>query len=176
MVQIHKTQKKLREAKFFFSCLCERAGSTNLESEELDFYLSAFITAGRSVTLVLQKEQKELYDTWFPEWKNTQAAQDQELLSFMNDQRVKVIHKLGTETEIELKYVPVSKLKKEQRAHPAYGIHWWGPPDLPEPRVGTQECFFERDGTKEEVRQTCKQYIELLERLVKDFSSRFSMS
>ena len=173
MTQILKTLKKLREAKFFFRCLCQKAGSLSLENEEFDFYLSAFISASRSVTFVLQAEQNKLYDIWLPEWMSAQTTEDQELLDFMNAQRVKVIHESGAETKTELEYVPVSKLNMGQRSHPVCGIHWSGPPGTPEPRLGTHIYFFERDGTKEKATQTCSQYIQLLERLVQDFSSRF---
>ncbi len=48
MAQIPKIQKKLREAKFFYRHVCDKERALNLESEELEFYLSAFLSAGRS--------------------------------------------------------------------------------------------------------------------------------
>lgn len=169
MPQIAKTQKKLRETRFFFNCLLNKNRSTNLEIEEFDFYLSAFLSAGRSVTFVLQAEEKELYDSWFPRWKASQTHEDQKLLNFINEQRVEALHRLGAEAKTDIEYIPLSKVNNSQRKHPAYGFHWWGPPGTPEPRIGQQVYYFERDGTKKEVISVCKHYIELIEKLVKDF-------
>ena len=71
MTCIPETHRKLREAKFFHAHLVERKGKVRQmqhipemidDMEKFGFYVSAFLSAGRSVTLVLQNEQKELYD------------------------------------------------------------------------------------------------------------------
>ena len=62
MAEIPKTLKKLREARFFLAKMTKDSRSTKLAGEDFDFYLSAFLSAGRSVTLVLQVEQQDLYD------------------------------------------------------------------------------------------------------------------
>ncbi len=169
MPQIAKTQKKLREARFFFNCLLNKNRLTNLEAEEFDFYLSAFLSAGRSVTFLLQAEEKGLYDSWFPKWKTSQTLEDQKLLYFINEQRVEAVHRLGAEAKTDIEYIQLSKIRNSQRRHPAYGFHWWEPPGTPEPKIGQQVYYFERNGTKKEVISVCKHYIELIERLVKDF-------
>lgn len=173
-MQISKTQNKLLEAKFFFRCLHDKEKITNLETKEFDFYLNAFLSAGRSVTFVLQTEQKKLYDSWFPKWKAAQTVQDQKLLNFMNGQRVEAVHRLGADVQEKLEYVPLSKVNAGQGKHPAYGFHWWGPHGITEPSIGQRAYCFEIDGTKKEVILTCKHYLEILERMMQDFASTFS--
>ena len=66
MVALEATRLKLAEAKFFYRKLAQ--AHKRLISEEpgsFGFYLSAFLSAARSVTLVLQAERKAQYDMWF---------------------------------------------------------------------------------------------------------------
>jgi hypothetical protein len=66
---IAATERTLSEAQFFLQCL--RAESTKPvrnEPEAFSFYLSALLSAARSVTFALQFEEKEKDDAWFPEW------------------------------------------------------------------------------------------------------------
>ena len=70
MAAIPKTLKKLCETRFFLARMQEAPRSTRLEWEDFEFYLSAFLSAGRSVTWVLQVEQKALYDAQYGPWEN----------------------------------------------------------------------------------------------------------
>ena len=66
---IEATQRKLREANFFLQRLIDESQrSVRNEPEAFLFYLRAFLSAARSATLVLQKEEKQRYDAWFPKW------------------------------------------------------------------------------------------------------------
>ena len=66
-------------------------GSVNPESvnpgsvsEEFWFELSAFLSAARSITFVLQSESKEAYDAWFPNWCDGLKTEERALLKSMN--------------------------------------------------------------------------------------------
>jgi hypothetical protein len=60
---IDATQRKLREAQFFLRKLHEESRRlARNDPEESAFYLSAFLSAARSVTFALQAEEKEKYD------------------------------------------------------------------------------------------------------------------
>ena len=172
MVEIPQTQKKLRETQFFFQHLHDKEMEHSLEhSEEFDFFLSAFVSSGRSVTFALQAEQKEAYDRWFPGWKNSLTEKDQDLLSFMNNQRVAEVKKKGAKVHTEIELVPLTEVRTRGESHPAYGIHWFAPPGTPPLEIGKRVNYFEVGATKQEVVTTCKRYLELLEKLVKDFSA-----
>jgi hypothetical protein len=62
---IKATQRKVSEARFFHRLLVrdhEKAGWN--EPEAFEFYLSAFLTAARSVVLLLRENEVEWFDTW----------------------------------------------------------------------------------------------------------------
>ena len=105
MAQIPATRKKLREARFFLEKLRDEVKSIPRDPELFEFYLSAFLSAGRSVTFVLQAEEKDKYDTWYRSWVQALPPEDRQVLALMNEQRV-----------------PTGS-----RAHPAYGFHWHAP-------------------------------------------------
>jgi hypothetical protein len=174
-VGILKTEKKLREAKFFLGWMGNAAKSMDMEREDFEFYLSAFLSAGRSVTFVLQVGDKARYDAWFPGWKSALPDSDQELLQFMNDQRVSELHQLGAAVEGVIEEVPMSVIERDRdHTHPAYGPHLFGihqgdPPGIPEPTMGRRAHYFNAGGVREKAIETCKRYAGLLEKLVQDF-------
>ncbi len=68
---IPATQRKLREAQFFYRRLVSaRQEPWKHETEAFSFYFSAFLSAARSVPWVLQNEQKEEYEAWKPRWED----------------------------------------------------------------------------------------------------------
>jgi hypothetical protein len=56
MAEIPQTLKKLREARFFLALMKNTAKLTNFEREDFEFYLNAFLSAGRSVTFCLSSD------------------------------------------------------------------------------------------------------------------------
>lgn len=76
------------EANFFLEKLKE-----DCSSNHFDFYLSAFISAARSVTFMMQKEYK-YHDGW-QQWYQTKLSEDvfvKSLFKRFNDMRTKTIH------------------------------------------------------------------------------------
>ena len=77
---IDRTRRKLREARFFCDHLLKEKQSNSFDSERFGFYLSAFLSASRSVQDVLKAEfiqsaensvqkgkRRPWYKDWFPE-------------------------------------------------------------------------------------------------------------
>lgn len=58
-------------------------------------FLSEFLSAGRSVTLVAQAEDKARYDRVFEPWSDALFEDDRVLLEFMNAPRVAEVHQTG---------------------------------------------------------------------------------
>ena len=164
------TARKLREAAFF----CFRleaahqqpildsvellAGASHFEDpfhpEELSYWLSAFLSAARSVTFALQAEQKDPYDKWFPNWLARQTETDRALLNFLKEQR-NVEQKRGGATVVP-------------------GIRetvLGGGDDAEEALLAIRRAalFFEVDDPVEDVAASCRRYLTLLEALVNDF-------
>lgn len=167
---IEATQKKLREAKFFLRMLTDASQQVvRNEPEAFEFYLSAFLSAARSVTFALQYEEKDKYDAWFPGWFGNRSEEDQRLLNFLKEQRNYVEKRGGAEVNVVWEFIPVTEVRRDNRGHPAYGFHWFGPPGTPPPRVGLPVHSFELAGDQKHVTSAGKQYVGILEDLVRDF-------
>jgi hypothetical protein len=168
---IDATQKKLREARFFLRKLQEETRRvTRNDPEESAFYLSAFLSAARSVTFALQVEAKEKYDKWFPGWEAAQSQEDRELLGYMNKQRVAEVHQGGSsDLSAEPDWIPVTQFRSDRYGHPAYGIHWTAMPGADPPKIGVPVLVFVKDGDERRVMEACRAYEAILGRLVSDF-------
>lgn len=168
-MEIPNTERKLREAAYFLQCLSERASAPVRDPEEVLHLLSAFLSAGRSVTFVLQAEAKDAYDSWFPGWRDRLSTEEQQLLYTMNQQRVSELKKAGADVRAELRHVPITEIRVSDPRHPAYGFHWFGPPGTPPPTLGRVDHFFELGDGPEPVASGCRRYYSVLERLVIEF-------
>jgi hypothetical protein len=80
----------------------------------------------------------------------------------------------GAETSVEWVYIPLTELRTSDRSHPAYGVHWFGPPGSPPPAVGKPVHFFEMEGQTKEVTAICSRYFDIMGRLVRDFIALYS--
>jgi len=88
-----KVMEKLLEAEFFF----EKMKSVESDTLQLRFYFSAFISAARSVTFVLQDAMGDI--SGFKEWysdKREKLKQDP-LAWFLHNRRTEAIHKGNTD-------------------------------------------------------------------------------
>jgi hypothetical protein len=174
---IEATQKKLREAKFFLRSLNQASQEVfRNEPEASEFYLSAFLSAARSVTFALQYEEKDKYDAWFPTWFSNRSEDDRRLLNFLKEQRNFVEKCGGAEISVVCEFIPITEVKTDNRGHPAYGFHWIGPPGTPPPRVGLPVHFFDLSGDQNRVTSACKRYMDVLDDLVRDFIQAHSLA
>jgi hypothetical protein len=172
---IPATQMKLREAKFFFALLHETGHRiVRNEPEAFAFYLNAFLSAARAVTFALQFEDKTNYDIWFTPWSKTRTEKERELMGFMRIQR-NFAEKRGSPefTADDYEWIPITEISSDaQRRHPAYGFHWFGAPWREGGQVArTVYKFAEFSGDQKEVTSVCRQYLDILDALVKDFVS-----
>ena len=89
MVLLPETTRKLKEADHHLGQLnklhkMNYTNTINPDQQEFRSQLSAFLSAARSVTLVLQKEQKAAYDAVFSIWKKGLSTEELTLLKFFN--------------------------------------------------------------------------------------------
>lgn len=163
-MSIPMTQKKLREARFFLQHL-QRVGPQPVRNdpEHFDFFMSAFLSAARSVTFALHNEQTRHYGEWFPSWLDRRSEEDRSLLGFMKKQRNVAQKKGEVQLETEFEYVPISRLERNN----GYDFYFAGPPGTPEPLIGVpRQSFF---GNSDSAILRCECYIVLLEELVAEF-------
>jgi hypothetical protein len=175
---IEKTKMKLEEAQFFYRRLNEcRKQPLASEPNAFRFFLSAFMQAARIVPWRLQIEEKQKYDAWRPTWERQVTAEETRLLKFTNERRIDEVHGVGIETIAELEDIDIYDLLKSSPVHskifdvnnPAYDTTM--PPGTRPSRVSVTfpALYFDREGVKEDVIETCKKYLDYLERLVQEF-------
>jgi hypothetical protein len=114
---IEKTQMKLGEAQFFYRKMVRE--SERAMSEAFGYYLSAFVSAARSVGYRLQNEEKARYDAWYPGWEASLTDEERQRWKFMHKQRTEELKVKGAETELEWEDVPLFE-PRQDRTHPAY--------------------------------------------------------
>jgi len=168
------TRRKLREARFFFDRLRDRASDLRLDADEVGFYLSAFLSAARSVTLVLQVEEKEFYDAWYDSWLANLSPADQGVFKFMNAQRVLEVHLTGADVTSTMEFRPVTQVERGTGGQPGYKVYWSGPPGTPPPEIGLPVHQFRVGDDLVDVGGACRRYLSILEQLVRDFTQTVS--
>jgi hypothetical protein len=165
---IPETQRKLDEALFFFKLLYSRAEGPAHNEEQFRHLLSGFLSAARSVTLVLQTEDKDHYDAWYPTWKARLPQADETLLKFMNDQRRAEVHLEGADVDTSVEWRPVPQMFGMQgRALPRSIT--FAPPGSPPVKEGVPIHRFRIGDSVVDVRDACATYLNLLTALVREF-------
>ena len=96
---IEATQKKLREASFFLGRLEQALSDSEISSAEtVDFYLSAFLSAARSVTFVLEAEAGSKYIEWSPAWRESRSESERRLLAKFTEARNRAVKRESPKT------------------------------------------------------------------------------
>jgi hypothetical protein len=169
MPAIPKTLRKLREAQFFLGHMrMESAPSTQPDREHFEFYLSAFLSAARSVTGFFEKKNQLKRKAWWSQWKAGIPVADRQLLNQMIKQRDNEVHEKGADVLHHMEDVPLSKIETPSGLHAAYIASFgepWG-----EVQVGVKVYYFTLGGKEVNVIETCQRYVGLLERTVEEFS------
>ena len=179
---IPETQRKLDEALFFFRHLYKTAGSPPSNGPEFGYYLSAFLSAARSVTFVLQAEEKQHYDSWYPSWEAHLVEDDRKLWKFKNGQRVREVHRDGADVDraMELRTVQQifgmqgqalmrSAIETAPRGPFETPHVIFAPPQSP-PLLEVVPIHRFRIGKRGvDVRDACGMYLDLLTALVREF-------
>jgi hypothetical protein len=170
---IEAAQYKLAEARFFLRQLQDEAAKVvRQDAAAFGHYLSAFVSAARSVPWVLQNEKKAKYDAWLPKWDDRLTNEERELLKFTNERRVDETKRKGAETSINWKYISIHELPTEQ--YRMFEGSAQVPPltlkdaRLSPPAVGFPVHRFEH-GDQPKVLETCKSYLAYLEKFVEAF-------
>ena len=170
---IPETQRKLDEALFFFKHLYKGAMGPPSNAPEFGYYLSAFLSAARSVTFVLQAEEKQHYDTWYPSWEARLVEDDRTLWKFMNDQRVAEVHQDGADVDraMELRTVPqIFGMQGQALMRSAI----FAPPGSPPVLEVIPIHRFRLGKRGVDVRDACGMYLDLLTALAREFIAAHS--
>jgi hypothetical protein len=166
------TKDKLNEARFLLSKLlqqqAEQAQPHKPPSEEFRYYLSAFASAARSVTWVLQSEEREKYDAWSSSWDAQRLEEYHALLELTNDMRNSAVKRgrIETVSRSEEVAIPLNPDPYQIHALRAYAL------SLRQgggPRTHRDMHYVELEGKEQEIVIVCQRYVEFLTSLVQDF-------
>ena len=160
-------RKKLREVHYFLGHMGTVARRDVGDPEEFEFLLSALLSASISIIVFIQTRG---YKIWYDTWRGKRTDNERKLLEFMHNQRNAVVHRKGANIEIVVHVVPITHIRTGGTGHPAFGFHWWGPPDTPPPDVSVNVYQFEL-GAHSEAFDTCRRFVEVLSELVADFEA-----
>lgn len=167
-----RVHKKLREARFFLGKLAELAQMAFGEHEQSDFYLSAFLSAGRSVDYRLRHEQGATYSTFRVSWGNALSSDEQRLMKFMVDDRNFEVHESGSNRAEFENRIPVYGSYQDKSGKATVSA----PPGTPPVEIIKPTYSFTIDGQQVPVLEACRKYIELLDRLVTDYCQAQSIA
>jgi hypothetical protein len=169
VMKIPQTQRKLRETIFFLEHLLRLSGKAVGDREHFHFYLSAFLGAARSVGYVLESELGDDYTVWFEKWKICQTKEDLEFIIALWGERHKEVHKTGADQLVREEAVHVYDVYKDESG----SVEVFGPPakymkDSPA-TVYKPKRFFQLCGQPKEVTAACMSYVNICEKIVRDF-------
>jgi hypothetical protein len=175
---IEAAQRKLRGAQFYYRRLLEaREGKWNSEAESFRHFFSAFIQAARSVSWVMQREERAKYDAWLPTWEKQLKPEDLKLLKFTTTLRNEEVKEGGRGPLVQLEEVAFNEMLRiqgyDRASHPAHQQMPQQPALLGIKPVTVlhEKYYFEDEGERAEVMTVCREYLKYLEKFIAAFLS-----
>jgi hypothetical protein len=168
-MNIENVEKKIREARFFLGKMDEHERLAFNDKEPFDFYLSAFLSAARTVDYRLRHEQAAIYPAWRTAWDAKLGPAEQCIIKFMVNDRNVEVHESGS-----------SRTVKMENRELAAGTHKlasgtmevFGPPWIkPLAWIPTPTYDFTVAGTERKATEACPEYLGLIERMVAEFKA-----
>ena len=131
------------------------------------FYLSAFLSAARSVRDVLRAEQPVAFRTWYPQWKASLADEHQARWEALRKQRIATFHLKGP--DVSHRNEPISALEYLAAAsREGMRIEISSPLGVPLPTFNKTVRTFSFSGSPEVVAES-ERFLQLSRQLVDDF-------
>ena len=143
-----------------------------IDHEEFDFYLSALLSAARSVDWRLRYQQGATYSTFRENWDNTLQPDELTLVKFMVDDRNVEVHESGSNRAEYESRIPVFGSYQDKSGE----VMVSAPPECPSAEIIKPAYLFTIGGQQFPVIECCRRYINLLERLVADYCNSCGMT
>jgi len=164
-MSMDQVRKKLREARFFLRRMGERAQMAFGDHEEFDFYLSALLSAARSIDYRLRHEQGATYSSFRTQWDNKLLVADKQLMKFLVDDRNLEIHESGSGRNQGESRIPVFGSYQDKSGTVTVS----GPVGIQPAEIIKPTYSFTIDGLEVSVLECCEKYLGLLEQLLADY-------
>jgi hypothetical protein len=164
-------RQKYREASFFLGEMAKREGSPRLDQEEeFGYFLSAFLSAARSVSFVLRKENPLTYEAQSQEWLRSLTPSTRVMVDFMRDQRNAALKEGLVASERNTEHVPASVAdRSSSRSHYSTTV-------IVQPyffaegaTIAVARYTLSLEGRDRPAVETCRDYLAALELLVSRF-------
>jgi hypothetical protein len=168
---IERTQRRLRQARFFYQHLVNQQAKG--DPETFRFYFSAFIQSARTVTWTLKNEETKKWKAWEPKWADNRSDEEKKLLGITNELRKAEEKQGGADLTMELEEIAVEALLDAIPPRRRRGVNAAYIRNLRRQSHGAsvklmQPVHYYKDG-KQEITTLCRRYLEVLEKVVKDF-------
>ena len=174
-MDLEGVDKKLREARFFFDRMKDQESRAFGDKEPFDFYLSAFLSAARTVDWRLRHQHKAAYEPWREEWDATLTAQEDRLIKFMVDDRNLEVHESGSTRAVKDERTDIRGTYSDKSGTITVSgplLPLGGPQENPPAAFITKPAyFFTIDGAERKATDACGEYLTLLERMVAKFKA-----
>jgi hypothetical protein len=164
------TRRKSAEAAFFLAHMVAETQKPepHHDPEAFGYYFSAFLSAARSVTFVLQAEDKDRYERVFQPWLDSLPREEQVLFRSMNDFRRAELHLTGVEVKATTALIPLKEVRPGKFEPVTVDWHWFEEL-LRQPEGWGMVVLapqFEVGGQPAEVIATCQRYMALVSDLL----------
>ncbi len=175
-MNIERVQKKLGEARFFLEKMREDEAKA-FGDKAFEFYLSAFLNAGRTVDYRLRHEHRAVYEPWRDSW-NKSHLQEDELIKFVHEERREEVHQKGSRHSAQDVNIPVRHSYSDAsgtlqvfqvplalrslliQSGEEFGVV-----------ITKQEYYFTVDGDETRVVDVCAKYLGILEEMLAQFQA-----
>jgi len=161
------SRRKFREAAYFLGEMRRRDGSPNLAlEEEFSYFLSAFLSAARSVSFVLRKENPATYCEVRDLWLAAMTPSMRAFLDVMRDQR-NTAQKEGTDfAHQDVEHVSPMEAYGARSAIVPVILPWAFAEGA---TVGVTRYALEIDSVSRPAVATCQEYLAALNDLITRF-------
>ena len=177
-MDLSNVHKKPREAGFFLDAMWHEEQRIVGYKEPFDFYLSAFLSAGRTVDYRLRHEQGTLYRPWRKAWDKKLPTKARGLIEDLIIDRNIEVHENGSSRNVGHEDIPLGY--GEYRFSDGSKIEISGTPsplsgdNTPPASVRRRTYSFTIAGVERKATDACRDYLDLLNRMVAQFEADHS--
>jgi hypothetical protein len=169
-LDLARINKKIAEAEFFLMLMCREERRSIGNRDPFDYFLSAFLSAARTVDYRLRHEQKAIYKPWRKVWNARLTPEDDRLIKFMVDDRIHEVHESGSSRSVAQEDITLTvgmTYLDDDMGMVTIG----GRPDQPPVLIRKQTYNFTIDGAERKATEACAAYLALLQRMVGEFEA-----